>query len=171
MRSLTLHAGADTLRVSYVDLSPPVVNGRTALLLHGADAGADRWAATADGLAAAGYRVIVPDVVPEAADAAHPAAPGAPAPLPAAALASHAADLLDALGVPEATVIGHGGGAEAAVRLARLARGVSGVALVAPAASLDLAGLALPVLVLPDAPGHPAGRASLDSTLLAFLGR
>ena len=163
-QSILVEAGGRERRLGFVDLSPPVVNGRTALLLHGDRAAADgRWARAATRLAAEGYRVVVPDLAGYA--------PGELPPPSADDLAAHAALLLDALGVPEATVVAHGPGGDVALRLAAREPRVSGLALVAattaPAAEL-------PMLLLPEgAIGADAagGATTLDRRLLDFLAR
>ena len=52
------------LRMAYMDVPPTgPANGRTAVLLHGKNFCAATWGETARALAAAGWRVIVPDQV------------------------------------------------------------------------------------------------------------
>ncbi len=52
------------IRMAYLDLPPRAPsNGTTVVLLHGKNFCAATWDETADGLAAAGYRVIAPDQV------------------------------------------------------------------------------------------------------------
>ena len=162
-QSLVVEADGGTRRLGFVDLSPPVVNGRTALLLHGERAAAGgRWARAATRLAAEGYRVVVPDLAGYApADAPPPSVDD---------LAAHAALLLDALGVPEATVVAHGPGGAVAVRLAAREPRVSGLALVAAAAAPD-GPTEVPTLLLPDGAIGSDGLATLDPRLLDFLAR
>ena len=160
-QSLVVEADGRERRLGFVDLSPPVVNGRTALLLHGEQAAADgRWARAATRLAAEGYRVVVPDLAGYAtADAPPPSADD---------LAAHAVLLLDALGVPEATVVAHGPGGDVALRLAAREPRVRGLALVA-APTAPAAGL--PTLLLPETAIGADGAATLDRRLLDFLAR
>lgn len=160
-QTLGVEADGRERRLGFVDLSPPVVNGRTALLLHGDAAAADgRWARAATRLAAEGYRVVVPDLAGYA--------PGDVPPPSADDLAAHAALLLDALGVPEATVVAHGPGGDVALRLAAREPRVSGLALVAattaPAAEL-------PTLLLPEGAIGADAATTLDRRLLDFLAR
>ena len=165
-QSILVVAGGRERRLGFVDLSPPVVNGRTALLLHGERAAADgRWARAATRLAAEGYRVVVPDLAGYA--------PGELPPPSADDLAAHAAFLLDALGVPEATVVAHGPGGDVALRLAAREPRVSGLALVAAATPSDAAA-ELPTLLLPEGALGALGAdgaATLDRRLLDFLAR
>ena len=119
-------------------------------------------ARSATRLAAEGYRVVVPDLAGYApADAPPPSVDD---------LAAHAALLLDALGVPEATVVAHGPGGAVAVRLAAREPRVSGLALVAAAAAPD-GPTEVPTLLLPDGAIGSDGLATLDPRLLDFLAR
>jgi len=52
----------EPLHMAYLDVRPKKSNGRTAVLLHGKNFCAATWRTTIDALAAAGYRVIAPDV-------------------------------------------------------------------------------------------------------------
>jgi hypothetical protein len=50
------------LRMAYMDVPPSgPVNGRAVVLMHGKNFGGYYWRAAAQALAAAGYRVLVPD--------------------------------------------------------------------------------------------------------------
>ena len=50
------------LRMAYMDVAPTgQTNGQTVLLLHGKNFFGAYWAGTIQALAAAGYRVVVPD--------------------------------------------------------------------------------------------------------------
>lgn len=52
------------VRMAYMDVKPTVAsNGRTALLLHGKNFGADYWANTIRALSAQGYRVVAADQI------------------------------------------------------------------------------------------------------------
>lgn len=53
-----------TLQMAYMDVAPTVIsNGKTAVLLHGKNFCGPTWNTTAIVLAAAGYRVILPDQI------------------------------------------------------------------------------------------------------------
>lgn len=163
---MTVRAADEAVRLAYVDVSPPLANGRTALLLHDRGAGDERWAATIAALADAGFRVLAPDLVGYGRSG-RPAAP-----LAVEAHAAHVTLLLDSLGVPDAVVAAEGAGAAVAARLARREPRVRRVALVAherpgAAVAADLAALAVPLLVVRAAP-RPA---ALGDAVLDFLGR
>jgi pimeloyl-ACP methyl ester carboxylesterase len=87
-------------------------NGRTAVLLHGKNFGGYYWREVAQGLAAAGYRVIVPDQIgwgksskPEIRYSFQ-------------LLAANTARLLDSLGIDKVVVVGHSTGGMLGVRFA-----------------------------------------------------
>ena len=166
LQFMTVRAADETVPLAYVDVSPPLANGRTALLLHDRGAGDERWAATIAALADAGFRVLAPDLVGYGRSG-RPAAP-----LAVEAHAAHVTLLLDSLGVPDAVVAAEGAGAAVAARLARREPRVRRVALVAherpgAAVAADLAALAVPLLVVRAAP-RPA---ALGDAVLDFLGR
>ena len=166
LQFMTVRAADETVPLAYVDVSPPLANGRTALLLHDRGAGDERWAATITALADAGFRVLAPDLVGYGRSG-RPAAP-----LAVEAHAAHVTLLLDSLGVPDAVVAAEGAGAAVAARLARREPRVRRVALVAherpgAAVAADLAALAVPLLVVRAAP-RPA---ALGDAVLDFLGR
>jgi hypothetical protein len=166
LQFMTVRAADETVPLAYVDVSPPLANGRTALLLHDRGAGDERWAATITALADAGFRVLAPDLVGYGRSG-RPAAP-----LAVEAHAAHVTLLLDSLGVPDAVVAAEGAGAAVAARLARRESRVRRVALVAherpgAAVAADLAALAVPLLVVRAAP-RPA---ALGDAVLDFLGR
>ncbi len=98
--------------MAYLDVHPAHPNGRTAVLLHGKNFCAATWKQTIDTLSDAGYRVIAPDQIgfckstkPVRYQYMFQQQP---------ARNTHA--LLQALGVPSATVIGHSTGGMLAVR-------------------------------------------------------
>ena len=166
LQFMTVRAADETVPLAYVDVSPSLANGRTALLLHDRGAGDERWAATIADLADAGFRVVAPDLVGYGRSG-RPAAP-----LAVDAHAAHVTLLLDSLGVPDAVVAAQGAGAAVAARLARHEPRVRRVALVAhdrPDATVaaDLAALAVPLLVVRAAPRPVA----LGGAVLDFLGR
>lgn len=51
------------VRMAYMDVQPAKANGKTVVLLHGKNFGADYWAGTLAALSAQGYRVIAPDQI------------------------------------------------------------------------------------------------------------
>jgi pimeloyl-ACP methyl ester carboxylesterase len=51
------------VRMAYMDVQPAQPNGKTIVLLHGKNFGADYWAGTLRALSAQGYRVIAPDQI------------------------------------------------------------------------------------------------------------
>ncbi len=103
------------LHMAYLDVKPDHPNGRTAVLLHGKNFCAATWEGTIKVLAAAGYRVIAPDQIgfcksskPQAYQFTF------------RQLAQNTHDLLDKLGVPRATIIGHSTGGMLAAHYALL---------------------------------------------------
>ncbi len=56
-------AQGQTVEMAYMELAPVKANGRTIVLLHGKNFCGATWGDTARVLAAAGYRVIVPDQI------------------------------------------------------------------------------------------------------------
>jgi pimeloyl-ACP methyl ester carboxylesterase len=101
------------LRMAYMDVPPSgASNGRVVVLMHGKNFGGYYWRDVAQALAAAGYRVIVPDQIgwgksskPEIRYSFQ-------------LLAANTAQLLDALGIKTAAVVGHSTGGMLAVRFA-----------------------------------------------------
>jgi pimeloyl-ACP methyl ester carboxylesterase len=51
------------VRMAYMDVQPDQPNGKSVVLLHGKNFGADYWAGTIAALSAHGYRVIAPDQI------------------------------------------------------------------------------------------------------------
>ncbi|WP_370444270.1 alpha/beta fold hydrolase [Candidatus Burkholderia verschuerenii] len=101
------------VRTAYLDVHPAHPNGRTAVLLHGKNFCAATWKQTIDTLSDAGYRVVAPDQIgfckstkPQRYQYSFQQ------------LARNTHALLQALGVPQATVIGHSTGGMLAVRYA-----------------------------------------------------
>jgi pimeloyl-ACP methyl ester carboxylesterase len=101
------------VRMAYMDVAPTApANGRTVVLLHGASYYGLYWADAIEALAAAGYRVVVPDQLGwgRSTKAVIPYS-----------LHLHAANtrlLLERLGVEEAAIVGHSMGGMLATRFA-----------------------------------------------------
>jgi pimeloyl-ACP methyl ester carboxylesterase len=101
------------LRMAYMDIPPSgSANGRVILLMHGKNFGGYYWREVAQALAAAGYRVIVPDQIgwgksskPDIRYSFQ-------------LLAANTAQLLDTLGIKQVAVVGHSTGGMLAVRFA-----------------------------------------------------
>ena len=99
--------------MAYMDMAPTAApNGRAVLLMHGKNFGGYYWRDVAQALAAAGYRVIVPDQIgwgksskPDIRYSFQ-------------LLAANTAHLLDMLGIEKAAVVGHSTGGMLAVRFA-----------------------------------------------------
>jgi pimeloyl-ACP methyl ester carboxylesterase len=110
---LELTVEGQPARMAYMDVPPKgAASGHTVVLLHGKNFESGTWAGTIEALSAAGYRVVVPDQLgfnksskPDVAYSFD-------------LLARSTIELLDALGVPTADVVGHSTGGMLAVRLA-----------------------------------------------------
>lgn len=117
VRFLTVSMEGEPARMAYMDVAPPggvKPNGRTALLLHGKNFYGNSWAGVARDLAAAGWRVVVPDQVGFGKSAKPDVAYSFDG------LAANTARLLDEVGVTgPVAVIGHSTGGMLAVRFAR----------------------------------------------------
>ena len=111
---LALEIEGQSVHMAYMDVPPTGdAKGQSVLLLHGKNFYGDAWAPTMQALAAAGYRVIVPDQVgfgKSAKPDVHYSFD---------LLAANTARLLDTLEVSQAVVIGHSTGGMLAVRFAR----------------------------------------------------
>jgi len=115
VRFLPLERDGRVLRMAYMDVAPTgAANGRTVVLLHGKNFYGSYWEGPVRALAAAGYRVVVPDQIgfgksakPDDIDYSFDL------------LARNTAELLDALKVERAAVVGHSMGGMLAVRFAR----------------------------------------------------
>lgn len=109
--SLTLEG--QTVRMAYMDVKPAKANGRTVLLLHGKNFWGAYWEPVIRSLAAAGYRVVVPDQIgfgKSAKPDIHYSFD---------LLAQNTAALLDHLAIDRTAVVGHSMGGMLAVRFAR----------------------------------------------------
>lgn len=110
---LPLKIEGQELRMAYMDVPPSVAaNGRVVVLMHGKNFGGYYWRGVAEALAAAGYRVIVPDQIgwgksskPDIRYSFQ-------------LLAMNTAQLLDSLGVKNVVLVGHSTGGMLAVRFA-----------------------------------------------------
>jgi pimeloyl-ACP methyl ester carboxylesterase len=101
------------LRMAYMDVQPSAPNGHTVLLLHGKNFSGAYWADTIAPLVARGFRVLAPDQVGfgKSSKPTH-------FQYSFHALASYTRDLLDALGIARAHVVGHSMGGMLATRFA-----------------------------------------------------
>ena len=103
----------EEMEMAYMDIPPEKPNGRSVLLLHGKNFNGYYWESTIRVLAAAGYRVIVPDQIgfgkatkPESYQYTFEQ------------LATNTLGLLDQLGVAKVSVVGHSMGGMLATRFA-----------------------------------------------------
>lgn len=116
------------LRMAYMDVAPAKPNGTTVVLLHGKNFAGGHWEDTIRALSERGFRVVVPDQLgfgksskPERFQFTFHA------------LATHTRELLDALRVERAVVVGHSMGGMLATRLALMfPERFSGLVLVNP---------------------------------------
>ena len=99
--------------MAYMDLKPAHPNGHTVVLLHGKNFCAATWGATMAALADAGYRVVAPDQI-GFCKSSKPAGYQ----YSFQQLAGNTHDLLHALGIARAIVLGHSTGGMLAVRYA-----------------------------------------------------
>jgi pimeloyl-ACP methyl ester carboxylesterase len=110
---LPLNIEGQDLRMAYMDVQPAgTPNGKAVLLLHGKNFFGAYWKETIAVLAAAGYRVVVPDQIgfgksskPNLHYSFH-------------LLAANTKRLLDTLGIKETAVVGHSMGGMLATRFA-----------------------------------------------------
>ena len=63
VKEMQLVIQGQVLKMAYMDLQPKVPNGKSVLLLHGKNFSAIYWEQTANDLAKAGFRVIMPDQI------------------------------------------------------------------------------------------------------------
>jgi pimeloyl-ACP methyl ester carboxylesterase len=63
VQTMTVDVVGEPAEMSFMDVAPPRPNGRAAVLLHGKNFCGAAWESTARALAAAGYRVLVPDQI------------------------------------------------------------------------------------------------------------
>ncbi|UCD68876.1 MAG: alpha/beta hydrolase [Betaproteobacteria bacterium] len=101
----------DDLRMAYMDVPPPAnANGRTVVLMHGANFFGAYWHRTIGALTAAGYRVVVPDQI-GFGKSSKPVIPYS-----FHWLASNTKSLLDSLGIQRTSVVAHSMGGMLATR-------------------------------------------------------
>ncbi len=113
VREYGMVAQGQSIEMAYMELAPARPNGRTVVLLHGKNFCGATWGDTARVLAAAGYRVIVPDQI-GFCKSSKPT--GFQYSL--YGMASMTADLLRSRGVARAIFVGHSMGGMVAERLA-----------------------------------------------------
>jgi pimeloyl-ACP methyl ester carboxylesterase len=113
VRRHPVKAQQQDLEMAYMDVRPQRPNGRAVLLLHGKNFSGAYWERTIRALTERGYRVIVPDQIgfgksskPEHFQFSFQE------------LAAHTRGLLDSLGVPRVSVVGHSMGGMLATRFA-----------------------------------------------------
>jgi pimeloyl-ACP methyl ester carboxylesterase len=102
-----------TREMAYMDVEPQHPNGRTVVLLHGKNFSGAYWERTIAHLVERGYRVVAPDQIgfgksSKPTDFQYTFQ----------ALATHTRELLEALGVEGATIVGHSMGGMLATRFA-----------------------------------------------------
>jgi pimeloyl-ACP methyl ester carboxylesterase len=113
VRYIDLVMEGQPVRLAYMDVPPGgAANGRTVVLMHGRNFFGLYWAQTIDFLSSRGYRVIVPDQIgfgksskPDVPHSVH-------------AHARHTKQLLEALSVQRAILVGHSLGGMMAIRFA-----------------------------------------------------
>lgn len=109
---LPLTIEGQNVRMAYMDVKPEKPNGKTVMLFHGKNFGGYYWTNVIDALTGRGFRVVVPDQIGFAKSSKpiinysfHQ-------------LASFNAQLLDTLGIRQATIMGHSMGGMLATRFA-----------------------------------------------------
>lgn len=110
---LGLNIQGQQLKMAYMDVVPVKSNGKTVVLLHGKNFSAMYWEATANDLAASGFRVIMPDQI-GFGKSSKPTTIQYTFQL----LAENTKALLDKLAVDKAIILGHSMGGMLATRFA-----------------------------------------------------
>jgi pimeloyl-ACP methyl ester carboxylesterase len=113
VEQFALESQGQSLHMAYMDVAPAGPARGVAVLLHGKNFCGATWEATIEALRGAGYRVVVPDQV-GFCKSSKPAAYQ----FSFQQLARNTRALLAALGVGEATIVGHSTGGMLAVRYA-----------------------------------------------------
>jgi pimeloyl-ACP methyl ester carboxylesterase len=114
VRYMSADVERQPVRLAYMDVAPSgPANGRTVVLLHGKNFYGSYWEGTVEALAAAGYRVVVPDQLGFGKSSKPDVRYSFDL------LAANTARLLDSIGVRQAAVVGHSMGGMLAVRFAR----------------------------------------------------
>ncbi|MDB5118268.1 MAG: alpha/beta hydrolase [Mucilaginibacter sp.] len=110
VKFLPLKADGQDIRMAYMDVNPANANGKTVMLFHGKNFGGYYWTNVIRALSAKGYRVIVPDQIGFGKSSKafihysfH-------------LLARFNKQLLDTLGIPTVTLLGHSMGGMLATR-------------------------------------------------------
>jgi pimeloyl-ACP methyl ester carboxylesterase len=103
----------ETLEMAYMDVVAEKPNGRTVLLLHGKNFSGYYWESTIRALAAAGYRIVVPDQI----GFGKSSKPGHYQ-FSFQQLATNTLSLLDHAGIRNVSVVGHSMGGMLATRFA-----------------------------------------------------
>jgi pimeloyl-ACP methyl ester carboxylesterase len=113
VKTFEFSSQGNRLAMAYLDVAPQAANGRTVVLLHGKNFTAATWEPTIRVLTGAGYRVVAPDQIGfgKSTKPAHYQ-------YSFRQLARNTRDLLAAIGVDRATLVGHSTGGMLAVRYA-----------------------------------------------------
>lgn len=111
VRHFRFTSQGEGLDMAYMDVSPAMPSGQTAVLLHGKNFCAATWQASIDALTQAGYRVIAPDQIGfcKSTKPAHYQ-------FSFQQLAANTHALLASLGIGRATIMGHSTGGMLAIR-------------------------------------------------------
>ena len=123
-----LNSQGQTLSMAYMDVAAPRPNGRTVVLMHGKNFCGATWEASIRELTSTGYRVVVPDQIGFCKS-------DKPAHFQYSfhQLATHTHDLLEAIGVKKAAIVGHSMGGMLAARYALMhADQTAGLVMVNP---------------------------------------
>src|SRR5579884_431483 len=112
--SLTMYR--QSVRMAYMDVPPAgPSNGHTVVLLHGMNFYGEYWSGTIEVLRKEGFRVVVPDQVGFGRSTK-----AANIPYTLSDMATNTRNLLEALGIQKAMIVGHSMGGMVATRFALL---------------------------------------------------